>query len=114
MTPALEPEFLTTLSTLKNDISSAVPNPSGRIPDVLPVAEAESTVAVWPVLVRSSSVKFSAIWTVSGVSDSVWLGCSVTVATVVMLNTGLSSVPVTVTFTVWMAVPPWLSETLMS
>lgn len=56
MVPLLEPEALTTLLMLKNDISSAVPNAPGRMPVVAPEAEAATTFVVKPVLVRSMSV----------------------------------------------------------
>lgn len=106
MVPLLEPDALTTLLTLKNDISSAVPTAPGRMPVVVPDAEAATTLAVKPVLVRSTSVKFTAIVVVSGEIDSVWSACSVTVAATDVAITGLSSVPVTVIVTVCCAVPP--------
>ena len=46
MMPVLDPEALTTLSTLKNAINSAVPSPSGSKPEVVPEAEAAITLAV--------------------------------------------------------------------
>ena len=57
MVPVLEPAVFTTLSMLKNAINSAVPREPGRIPVVTPDADTPVTVAVWPVLVRSGSVK---------------------------------------------------------
>ena len=106
MVPVLEPDAFTTLSTWKNDISSMLPRKPGRIPLAFPDAEAAITLAVYPVLVRSLSVKLSATCVVSGDSDSVWSVCSLTTATGVTLIAGLSSVPVTVTTTVRMVVPP--------
>jgi hypothetical protein len=59
-----------------------------------------------PVLARSWSTKLSVTCAMSGEKESVWPACSDTVATAGMLMTGLSSVPVTVSFTVCVVVPP--------
>ena len=61
--------------------------------------------AVWPMSVRSTSVKVTGM---EAVSAAVFV-CSLKLVATMALMVGASFVPVAVTVTFWVVVPPWPS-----
>ena len=77
-------------------------------PVVMPVGTTPVIVAVWPISVRSTSVKMTGMVAVS----ASLLVFSVRAVASIALMSGVSLVPVMVMLTSWLASPPFPSSTI--